>query len=70
MEPLQILGKNIRRLRLAKGFSQEEFALTADIDRSYVGQVERGRRNIAFENILKIARPLDVSVSQLVEGIR
>lgn len=69
MEAVEILGRNIRRLRLAKGLSQEQFALTADIDRSYVGQVERGQRNIAFDNIVKIARALDVSVSKLTEGV-
>ncbi len=73
MEPetrdLQILGRNIRNLRRERDLSQEEFAHRADIDRSYIGQIERGERNIAFINILKIARALGVKVSDLTLGI-
>lgn len=68
-KPLESLGQKIRKLRQAKGLSQEEFAHDADIDRSYVGQIERGERNLAFSNILKIARALGVKVSDLTEGI-
>ena len=66
---LELLGRKIRKLRQEKGLSQEEFAHSADIDRSYIGQIERGERNIAFSNILKIARALGVKVSDLTEGI-
>lgn len=67
--PLELLGQKIRLLRQSKDLSQEAFAHIADIDRSYIGQIERGERNIAFSNILKIARALGVKVSNLVEGI-
>ena len=66
---LELLGRKIRKLRQDKGLSQEEFAHSADIDRSYVGQIERGERNLAFSNIFKIARALGVKVSDLTEGI-
>lgn len=66
---LELLGRKIRKLRQEKGLSQEEFAHTANIDRSYIGQIERGERNIAFFNLLKIARALGVKVSDLTEGI-
>jgi len=68
-KPLALLGQKIRFLRQSKNLSQEAFAHIADIDRSYIGQIERGERNIAFSNILKIARALGVKISNLVEGI-
>ena len=69
-DTLKILGQNIRRLRLARNLSQEMFAYEANIDRSYIGQVERGERNVAFINVVKMARALGVSVSELTEGVR
>jgi len=69
MSSLEKLGQNIRRLRLTKSLSQEQFALIAEMDRSYIGQIERGVRNIAFFNIVKIARALDVTPAQLMDGI-
>jgi transcriptional regulator with XRE-family HTH domain len=68
--PIVLLGRKIRRLRIELGLSQEEFAHRAEIDRSYIGQIERGERNIAFTNTIKIARALGVSLSQLTEGIK
>lgn len=66
---LKRLGQKVRKLRQEKGLSQEDFAHSADIDRSYIGQIERGERNIAFYNILKIAQALGVKISDLTEGI-
>lgn len=68
-KPLITLGKTIRVLRLQKKLSQEELAHIAELDRSYVGQVERAERNISFKNLCKIADALDVSVSKMTEGI-
>lgn len=69
VDNLKALGDNIRRLRQSLELSQEEFAHRANIDRSYVGQIERGERNISFSNLCKIAEALGVSVSNLVEGV-
>ncbi|HKR91257.1 helix-turn-helix transcriptional regulator [Novosphingobium sp.] len=69
MQPLERLSDNVRKIRKDRGLSQEQLALQADIDRSYISQLERDTRNVAFENILKIARALGVSLSHLVEGI-
>jgi transcriptional regulator with XRE-family HTH domain len=69
MSPLEQLGNTVRSLRRAKGLSQEQLAFAAEIDRTYIAQIENGRRNIAFENTLKIARALEVPMSVLVEGI-
>ena len=69
MQPLERLSDNVRKIRKDRGLSQEQLALQADIDRSYISQLERDTRNVAFENILKIARALGVSLSHLAEGI-
>ncbi len=65
---LKKFGKRVRELRIEKGFSsQVEFAVKSGIDRSYIGQVERGERNIALIMIEKIAKTLKVSVSELFQ---
>ena len=62
---LALLGQQIRRLREEKDLSQEEFAGLADIDRAYYGGIERGERNVAALNLIKIADALDVEVGKL-----
>ena len=62
---LTLLGQQLRRLREGKGLSQEEFAGLADIDRAYYGGIERGERNVAAINIIKIADALGVEVGKL-----
>jgi transcriptional regulator with XRE-family HTH domain len=59
-------GNRVRELRKKKGLSQEALALESGLDRSYVGGVERGERNISLENIEKLARALDVHPSELL----
>jgi transcriptional regulator with XRE-family HTH domain len=61
---LKKVGLNIRKARKEKGISQESLALAADLDRSYVGGVERGERNIAIVNLKKIADALKVPNSK------
>lgn len=63
------LGKRIRKLRQSTGLSQEKFALKIEMDRTYFASVEAGKRNIAVMNIKKIADGLDVSLSELFEGL-
>jgi transcriptional regulator with XRE-family HTH domain len=67
---LHKLGAEIRKLRNARGFSQESFADACGLDRTYIGGVERGERNLGFKNLLRIARTLDVNPSDLLSGIR
>jgi transcriptional regulator with XRE-family HTH domain len=62
---LVTLGKAIRELREAKGISQEKLALAAEVDRAYMGRVERGDNNVAILTLAKIARALGVSVAKL-----
>ncbi len=59
-------GRAVRKLRVAKGLSQERLAELAGIHRTYVGDVERGVRNVSLINMSKIAAALDVALSQLV----
>lgn len=61
------LGNAIRDHRKAKGWSQEELAFQSGLDRTYIGSVERGERNIAALNLLKIANVLGVRVGELLE---
>jgi transcriptional regulator with XRE-family HTH domain len=63
---LVALGKVIRELRLEFDYSQEAFADAVGIDRSYIGGIERGEHNLALMNLLKIAKSLNLSLSQLL----
>lgn len=63
------LGLQIRNLRKLKGFSQENFAAEVGLDRSYMGGVERGERNIAAKNLIKIAKALNVEIGELFPAI-
>lgn len=62
---LSFIGIRIRMLRKARGLSQEAFADLAGLDRSYVGGVERGERNVSLINIKKFANALEISVEEL-----
>lgn len=63
------LGAKIKRLRKEQGLSQRTLALMIGMDRTYLISVEHGKRNIALENIAKIAGGLGVSLSELFEGV-
>ncbi len=62
---LALLGQQIRDLREEKQLSQEDFASLADLDRAYYGGIERGERNVAALNLIKIAEALNVEVGKL-----
>jgi transcriptional regulator with XRE-family HTH domain len=64
------LGNRIREHRKAKGFSQEAFAAEVGLDRTYMGSVERGERNIAALNLIRIALTLEVEVGELFPSIK
>lgn len=61
-------GERMRELRKSKGLSQEALALACDLDRTYIGGVERGERNISLLNIHKIADALGVSPGRLFDA--
>lgn len=65
MDARQIIGWNLRLLRVERELSQERLALEAKIDRAYVGRVERGMENVTIGTIEALARALDVPVATL-----
>lgn len=62
---LRALGRRIRELREEHRWSQEEFAFHCDLHRTYVGDIERGERNVSVLNLHKIAKSLGVHVQDL-----
>lgn len=62
-------GNRIRTLRKSRGLSQEAFAEASDLDRSYIGGVERGDRNISLNNIQKIANALGLPIEELFKDL-
>jgi transcriptional regulator with XRE-family HTH domain len=66
---LTALGRNIRKRREGYDLSQEELADKAELDRTYIGGVERGERNLTILSAIKIARALEINVSELCRGI-
>ena len=62
---LKSFGMAIRDLRNKMGISQEKFALSIIMDRTYYASVEAGKRNISIQNIEKIANGLGISLSDL-----
>lgn len=63
------LGARVRSLRQEHGWSQERLAVECGLHWTYVGQVERGRRNLTLHNILRLASALEVDPSVLVTGL-
>lgn len=63
---LVALGSAIRRIRISKEISQENLAHEAEVDRSYVGRIERGDNNAAVLTLSKIANALDTTIENLM----
>jgi transcriptional regulator with XRE-family HTH domain len=66
---LVAFGLAVRKLRLAKGWSQEKLAEFAGIHRTYVGDVERGGRNVSLVNIERLARALKIGLPGLMTEV-
>lgn len=66
---LKQFGLIIRAERIKRGLSQEALADLVGLDRSYVGGVERGERNLSFSNIMKFADGLGMSPSSLFKSL-
>jgi transcriptional regulator with XRE-family HTH domain len=65
----QAFGERVRERREAQGLSQEALAAKSNIHWTFLGQVERGRRNLNLHNLLKIAQGLGVDPAELVRGL-
>jgi transcriptional regulator with XRE-family HTH domain len=61
-----IVGKNVRKLRLQKGMTQEALAFAAEIDLTYIGGIERGRRNPSLLVMARIAEALSTPLAKLI----
>ena len=64
---LVAIGRTVRRLRREQGVSQEQLALLAEIDRSYVGGIERGEHNLTVITLVRLAKVLSVSPADLMQ---
>lgn len=60
-------AKRLKQKRLEKGLSQEALALICDIDRTYIGRIENLKRNPSLEILYKIAKGLDIKLSELLD---
>lgn len=63
------IGKRIKEIREIAKISQKDLAYTADLDRSYIASVENGQRNISIVNLEKVAKALNVTLSELFKNI-
>lgn len=64
-----LFGQEVKRLRTARGLSQEELSFRADIHTSYVSQLERGKKSPSLRTILQIARALHISATELIQAV-
>jgi transcriptional regulator with XRE-family HTH domain len=62
----QVLAENLKRLREARGMTQEDLALESGISRTYLSDVELGKRNIGIDNLERLAQALRVKVADLL----
>lgn len=66
-DPRKLFGDKLRMLRKELGWSQERLAFECGLDRTYIGGIEQGRRNVSLLNICKIAKGLKVKPHNLLE---
>jgi transcriptional regulator with XRE-family HTH domain len=69
IDPKLAFGKTIRKFRLEKGLSQERLAELANIHRTYIGDVERGTRNVSVVNMARIAQALGFPLSRIIAAM-
>jgi len=67
MEIKKKFGEKVKVLRLKKGWSQEKLALNAELDRTYIPSIESGKRNVSITVIEKIAKALDVEITEILK---
>lgn len=66
---LKKFGDLVRKIRTMQGISQEELAEKCGLHRTYIGSVERGERNVSLQNILRIAKALNIKPTELLVGV-
>lgn len=65
-ERVVAFGQRVREVRKAKGISQEKLAELAGIDRSYMGNIERGEKNASLKKVYEICDALDVKIQDII----
>ncbi|MDH5923676.1 helix-turn-helix domain-containing protein [Vibrio splendidus] len=65
-EIAKLFGSNLKTVRKKRGISQDKLALLADIDRSYVGRIERGEVNVTLEKVYQLSEVLECDLSELL----
>lgn len=68
-DPRQIFGKTVRARRLKLRLTQEQLAERADMHWTYVSGIERGERNVALVNIVKLAQALEMKTQNLMKSL-
>lgn len=66
---LNALGRKIKQLRVEKDWSQERLGFKSNLDRTYIGGIERGERNLTVLNLKKVADALGVSISDILADV-
>ncbi len=66
---LVLLGKNLRKAREARGWSQESLALRSGVHRTYVGAVERGEYNVTILTLRKLTKSVGITLRDAIRGI-
>lgn len=69
-EAARIFGERVRARRQELGMSQEKLAAGSELHWTFVGQVERGQRNLSLKNILRLAELLEIDAAELVRGLK
>lgn len=64
---LDVFARNLQEYRKAKGLSQEQLAAKAGVHRTYVGMVERSEKNVTLLSMEKMARALDIDITDLLK---
>ncbi len=62
------IGEKIRHYRKERGFSQEELAYRASLHNTYIGQLERGEKNLTVESLAKVCAALDITLAEFFQG--
>lgn len=66
-DPRILFGQRLRAIRRSQNLSQEDLAFEAGLDRTYIGSMENGKRNVSLINICRVAKALKVSPSYLLD---
>jgi transcriptional regulator with XRE-family HTH domain len=66
MTLIETFGRNVRKARKDKGWTQEQLAFEAGVKRAYLSEVENGQRNVSLDVVEKLAKALDVEASTLM----